>query len=116
MKYAIIENNKVVNIAVATPEYAAQQGWVELPQGVGIGWSFDGGTPIPPPRDIEAEWAAVRAKRNELLAESDVYVMPDRWMIMQEEEKLAWATYREALRDIPQNFDDPADVVWPVKP
>jgi hypothetical protein len=116
MRYAIIESGKVVNIAVATPEYAEQQGWVELPQGVGIGWTFDGENAIPPPRDIEGEWDVVREKRNQLLTESDVMVMPDRWNAMTSEEQTAWAVYRQELRDIPQTYDDPADVVFPDKP
>ena len=40
--YAVIENGKVVNIVVSEPEYAAQQGWVALPENAGIGWDFDG--------------------------------------------------------------------------
>jgi hypothetical protein len=112
MRYAVIEDNKVVNVVVATPEVAAERGWVECPKGVGVGWSFDGGTPTPPPRDIEAEWAAVRMERDRLLAESDVMVLPDRWNAMTQEQQQAWAEYRQALRDLPQTFDDPADVVW----
>ena len=38
--YAIIENGKVVNAIVATPEYAAQYGYVLLPEGFGIGDFF----------------------------------------------------------------------------
>jgi hypothetical protein len=49
MKYAIIENGIVVNIVVASPEFAAQQGWIECPEGVGIGWTFDGVMATPPP-------------------------------------------------------------------
>lgn len=28
----------------------------------------------------------------------------------------AWATYRQALRDLPSNTSDPANPVWPVQP
>jgi hypothetical protein len=48
MKYAIIAKGIVTNIAVADPEFAAQQGWIECPEGVDIGWSFDGQTATPP--------------------------------------------------------------------
>ena len=116
MRYAIIENNVVTNLNVSDAEFAAKQGWVECPDGVDIGWSFDGGTPIPPPRDVEGEWNVVRAKRNRLLVESDVMVLPDRWAAMSQEQQQVWSAYRQSLRDIPQNFDDPADVVWPEMP
>lgn len=48
MKYAVIQNGKVVNIAIATPEVAAERGWIECPEGVGIGWAYDGQTATPP--------------------------------------------------------------------
>jgi Phage tail assembly chaperone protein len=35
---------------------------------------------------------------------------------MTSEEKLAWSAYRQALRDIPQDFDNPEDVVFPEVP
>lgn len=115
-RYAIIENGKVANIAVATPEFATEQGWVECPKGVDIGWSFDGSNLTPPPRDIEAEWAVVRSERDALLVESDINVLPDRWASMTAEKQAEWSVYRQALRDIPTTFSDPKDVVWPAKP
>lgn len=47
--YAIIENGLVVNVAMADPEYAAEQGWLEMQSGAGIGWAWDGSTFTPPP-------------------------------------------------------------------
>ncbi len=41
--FAIIENGKVVNTAVAEAEYAAEQGWVTLPDGAGIDWDYING-------------------------------------------------------------------------
>jgi hypothetical protein len=46
--YAVIEDGVVVNIAVAEEDFAAEQGWVFLPFGVGIGWLYDGSTFSPP--------------------------------------------------------------------
>jgi hypothetical protein len=117
MKYAVIENGVVTNVAVATPEVAAERGWVECPPGVGIGWTFDGaGEPLPPPPDVEGESARVRAERDRLLVESDVMVLPDRWAAMTQEQQAAWATYRSALRDIPQQTGFPWGVEWPQQP
>lgn len=70
--------------------------------------------------DLEGEkqskWYHVRRKRNELLSESDVHVLSDKWEDMDSETKEEWKTYRKALRDIPQNFDDPDSVEFPKSP
>ena len=60
------------------------------------------------------EWAALRAERDRLLAASD-------WVVVKAQEAgeavpAAWATYRQALRDLPANTADPANPVWPTKP
>lgn len=39
-KYAIIENEKVVNTVVADAEFAAKQGWVALIGDAGIDWAY----------------------------------------------------------------------------
>lgn len=70
--------------------------------------------PPPPPSEEEvmAEQAAeIRAKRNGLLSTSDWTQMPDAPV-----DQAAWATYRQALRDIPQQDGFPTDVVWPTEP
>jgi len=68
----------------------------------------------------EAEYAAgaddraaeeVRAKLDSLLAESDWTQVADAPV-----DKAAWATYRQSLRDIPQQAGFPTNVVWPVEP
>lgn len=61
-------------------------------------------------------WNSLRAERNQLLADSDAYVLPDRWAAYTTEQQSAWAVYRQALRDLPQNTTDPFNPVWPVKP
>lgn len=55
--------------------------------------------------------ADVRAKRNELLAESDAMMVSDR-----PSDKEAWAEYRQELRDIPKQAGFPYDVEFPAKP
>ncbi|MCD9550856.1 hypothetical protein GLP21_19775, partial [Photobacterium carnosum] len=32
------------------------------------------------------------------------------------EKKTEFTAYRQALRDIPQTYDNPDDIVWPTKP
>lgn len=55
--------------------------------------------------------ASVRAQRNQLLAESDWTQLADAPV-----DDLAWAVYRQALRDITKQPDFPRTVTWPVQP
>lgn len=52
----------------------------------------------------------LRAQRNRLLAETDVYALPDRTLSDE------MRTYRQALRDLPANTSDPLNPTWPTKP
>lgn len=116
--YAVIENGNVINTVVADPEYAASQGWVALTDNAGIGWSYANGQFVDnrPPPTTEQLAAQVRAERDRLLTASDVNVLPDRWAAMTPETQAEWSTYRQALRDIPQQPGFPTNVVWPQKP
>ena len=58
----------------------------------------------------------VRVCRNNLLNESDSYVTIDRWETYSDEQKTAWRQYRQSLRDIPQNANNPDNITWPIKP
>ena len=53
----------------------------------------------------------VRAERDRLLAESDWTQVADAPVV-----QLEWATYRQALRDIPQQAGFPENVTWPEEP
>jgi hypothetical protein len=63
------------------------------------------------PRQYETSWEIIRQKRNRILSQSDYTQMPD-WP----GNKIVWATYRQALRDITTSFSDPNEVVWPKAP
>ena len=54
--------------------------------------------------------AALRKKRNRLLAETDYLALSDVTLSAE------MTTYRQALRDLPANTTDPANPVWPIKP
>jgi hypothetical protein len=62
---------------------------------------------------VSTTWDSVRAKRNALLKESDWAIIPD---ATPKPSKEAWLNYRQALRDLPQTFSSPEEVVWPDKP
>jgi hypothetical protein len=64
--------------------------------------------------DNEKAWAALRDKRDQLLAESDWTQVNDSPLSSQL--KAAWATYRQALRDVPSKTVDPLNPIWPTKP
>lgn len=77
-------------------------------------WSVEA-IPAPTPEEEESELAAkVRAQRDELISETDYLLMAD--YPISEEELAAVKTYRQALRDVPQQDGFPNDVVWPEKP
>ena len=58
-------------------------------------------------------WEAIKSIRNTLLVEADhmVNLVED-----SDQDSTPFRQYRKALRDIPQNFSNPEDVVWPQKP
>lgn len=56
----------------------------------------------------------IRAQRNALLSETDYLVNND--YPISESDKNSIRTYRQALRDIPQQRGFPKNVVWPEKP
>jgi hypothetical protein len=58
--------------------------------------------------------ARLRAERNTLLTETDWTQYND--SPMADEVKAEWTVYRESLRDLPANTDDPADPTWPTPP
>ena len=63
-------------------------------------------------RDNE-EWKAVRGKRNKKLAVSDWTQLGD--VQISSEQQGEWTTYRQALRDVPEQ-PDPFNVTWPTPP
>lgn len=63
------------------------------------------------PRTPETEWPLIRAQRNQLLQASDWTQLPDVPLSTKE----AWASYRQALRDITEQ-PDPFNIVWPTPP
>ena len=59
---------------------------------------------------VKGNWDRARKERNELLAETDFYALSD--VTMSDD----MATYRQALRDLPESVENSEDVVWPEKP
>ena len=75
------------------------------------------GSPVlaDPPGPTDAQLAAqYRVRRDALLAASDWTQLPD--APLSEEARLVWATYRQALRDVPQQDGFPRTVSMPTPP
>ena len=64
----------------------------------------------PTPPSAEQLASEIRAERNRLLAASDWTQVADAPV-----DQAAWATYRQALRDITAQAGFPNDIVWPTK-
>ena len=60
---------------------------------------------------IASAWSMLRMTRDSYLAASDWTQVPDAPV-----DRLAWAEYRQALRDLPANTTDPRNPVWPALP
>jgi hypothetical protein len=72
--------------------------------------------PLPPepPQPEPLTWDTIRAQRNFLLFQSDWTQLAD--ASLTQEQKNAWAVYRQALRDAPSSFSTPEEVAWPATP
>ncbi len=58
----------------------------------------------------DRDWVALRGERDRLIAETDWWAGNDLTMTT------AQTTYRQALRDLPANTEDPSNPTWPTKP
>lgn len=56
----------------------------------------------------------IRQERDKKLSQSDWTQFND--SPLDNTKKQEWATYRQALRDLPANTTDPANPTWPTKP
>ena len=60
---------------------------------------------------LSQAWADFKTLRDGYLQASDWTQVPDAPVDQQ-----AWATYRQELRDLPDNTEDPRNPTWPTKP
>lgn len=77
-----------------------------------LGWTVSDKSQNEIAAETEREAGNVRRKRNDKLAETDWTQAKD----IPENTSSVWATYRQALRDVPQQAGFPWDVQWPTQP
>lgn len=117
MRYAFIHDGIVYDAisvkpeSVFYPDYASK--FVQVPNEVQSGWTFDGTNFFPPViKPMETVADRIRTVRNSRLQESDWTQAAD----IPQPTREKWAIYRQALRDIPQQSGFPDNVQWPVQP
>jgi hypothetical protein len=80
------------------------------------GWNYDGVNFSKPVPDINAAWDRLRELRDIIISKSDWTQLVDVQNSFSEEQKNAWNSYRQALRDLPSTTEDPFNVTWPKSP
>ena len=93
--------------------YAPITFWVQAEQQVQVPPLESGNlsyTPPAPPTPAESAYAM----RSALLQQSDWTQLPD--VPLTDEQRAAWATYRQELRDVPSQPGFPEHIIWPVAP
>jgi Phage tail assembly chaperone protein len=116
-------NNRICQIEPdnSTFPVAADLEWLSCPDTCNTTWNYNGTTfiaPAPPvgsvPLTNAQKLANIRADRDNRLTATDYTQLADTPSTIN---KAAWATYRQALRDLPDspnlNLDAPA---WPTPP
>jgi len=104
--YKLTKGSSIIRVAdgASIPADPANRDYAEYQA-----WLAAGNTPDP--ADPIDHLGNLRAERDAKLAASDWTQVADAPV-----DKAAWATYRQALRDLPANTADPANPVWPQEP
>ena len=114
-KSRLIEQT-IKGLDIVPPRYEWELTWESI--------KFPEGYEKPPKEEFEAKLQELidaqplkelRTKRNALLEQTDRYATldyPHSNIAVQQ----TWFDYRQALRDLPANTEDPANPVWPTAP
>ena len=110
---ALIFNNKVVDVQLTEFDVHPSMSWVDCPDDCQVGSEYSDGTitPIPGPTDAK-RLEQLRMQRNNKLRNSDW--TQNRDVVLSNDSE--WATYRQALRDITNTYQNVDDAVWPTEP
>lgn len=109
MIYQLTDNNSVRRLSdgASIPFDPNNRDYAEY-----LRWLEEGNEPLPA-KGTEVTWDTIRAKRDQLIRDSDYTMTPGATV-----DQGAWASYRQILRDLPQTFakTGPESVVWPTEP
>ncbi len=114
-KFAIVEDNIIVSV-ICTKDFALKMGGIEISDdSIDVGDKYIDGqfVKVGKPTKI-VTWDEIRQRRDELLCDTDWTQLSD--CQLSEEEKEQYRIYRQALRDLPQQYENPNEVVWPEMP
>jgi hypothetical protein len=100
-----LDANGVIINTIVVGSFDVFPNLIDASQGGSIGDTWNGETIVKKPRDVEKEAASVRASRTEKLRECDWTQISDSTA-----DKAAWATYRQALRDVTKQAGFPWSV------
>ena len=104
-------------IKILSPELTGGFGWLDTWESI----KYPKGHEKPPKEVFEAKlqelidaqpWKELREERDKRLTESDKFATFD-YPYATEEVKQAYVEYRQALRDLPENTEDPSNITWP---
>ena len=85
----------------------AYLGWLDS---VSINLPDAGFVPLP----VDRVWSIIRQERDNLLAACDWTQTMD--APLTDGQRSMWKIYRQVLRDLPEAYSTPADVMWPEQP
>ena len=106
---ALVYNIKWSNSKVNCEEVLDMDGKSQSPK-VYVKSHFKGDDTAKDARILAEKWASVRRDRDRRLAETDYLALSDQTL------SNSMKTYRESLRDVPEDNSDPDNISWPSKP
>ena len=98
------------NITWSDSKVSAVTGQNEAGEDITIQTHFSGNDSDKNARLLADKWTAVRADRDRRLAETDYLALSDATLADN------MKTYRQSLRDVPDDNPNPDNINWPVKP
>ena len=104
------EIGTVYNITWSDSKVSAVTGQDMEGNDITIQTHFSGDDTTKDARLLADKWVNVRRDRDRRLAETDFHALSDSTLATN------MKTYRQALRDVPEDNADPDDISWPTKP
>ena len=107
---ALIQGTRICELAVAEFPVHSDLVWVEVADDTTTQDTYVDGVVVTHTTVFPLTWDDIRERRNALLAASDYTQVADA-----PGDTAAWATYRQALRDVPTQ-SDVDNIIWPQEP